>query len=399
MLKSLNHSYNTSALDFSGSKKGSIVRRFCQYSIAVSLCLAFFSISLSSSRAQDKSIEVLSQLPNANPAQRQALLQQLQSSKLSIREVIAAMRDVSPVSKNLYLGIAQSIANHRGESALKDLNEIVKDRQLDPAARYWAFTVVTNRDETKREAMLREMLNDPSLELRYEAIALGARDAKKLKEDGAKPESVKAAYQQLLGAARLPAQVQDVAKELKELGEEVDLLKHFGFIGNWQVIGPFDNRNKAGFNVDYEPEKIFAKSLTVDPKASFEGKSDKVTWQAVETKEGDGAVDLNPIFKNEKGAIVYAYAELNVAEPVACEVRLGCINANKVWVNDQQVMSNEVYHAGSQIDQYIAPVKLKAGVNKVLIKVCQNEQTEQWAQDWKFQLRFSDASGKAIAAK
>ncbi len=112
----------------------------------------------------------------------------------------------------------------------------------------------------------------------------------------------------------------------------------------------------------------------------------------------DGAVDLNPVYANEKGAIAYAYAEFNAGKAIECEVRLGCINANKVWVNGQPLMSNEVYHAGSQIDQYTAPVKLKQGKNTILVKVCQNEQTESWAQDWKFQLRFTDSSGKAIAA-
>jgi hypothetical protein len=39
---------------------------------------------------------------------------------------------------------------------------------------------------------------------------------------------------------------------------------------------------------------------------------------------------------------------------------------------------------------------LTAGMNVILLKVCQNEQTEDWAQDWKFQLRVSDSSGAAV---
>jgi hypothetical protein len=162
------------------------------------------------------------------------------------------------------------------------------------------------------------------------------------------------------------------------------------------LIASFDNRGKVGFNVEYAPEKAYLDSNSIDVKAEFEGKEKKATWQVYETKEPDGAVDLNPVYSNEKGAVAYAYAEFNVSQPLECEVRLGCINANKVWVNGALMMSNDVYHAGSQIDQYTAPVKLKAGKNTILVKVCQNEQTEQWAQDWKFQLRFADASGLAI---
>ncbi len=176
----------------------------------------------------------------------------------------------------------------------------------------------------------------------------------------------------------------------------MDLLQHFGFLADWQVIGPFDNRGQKGFDVVYGPEKDFVGSGKFNAQASYEGKSGDVRWQGTSTKEKDGAVDLNPIFNKEKGAIVYAYAEFNAASPIACEVRLGCINANKVWVNGELALSNEVYHTGAQIDQYAKAVKLKAGKNGVLVKVCQNEQTEQWAQDWKFQLRFSDPSGLAI---
>ena len=52
-----------------------------------------------------------------------------------------------------------------------------------------------------------------------------------------------------------------------------------------------------------------------------------------------------------------------------------------------------------QIDQYVERVALKAGKNRILLKLCQNEQKEQWAQRFAFQLRVSDFTGKAILAK
>jgi len=53
-------------------------------------------------------------------------------------------------------------------------------------------------------------------------------------------------------------------------------------------------------------------------------------------------------------------------------------------------------HAGYNVDQYKIPAKLKKGENTILLKVCQNEQTEAWAQDWMFAARVSDATGAAI---
>jgi hypothetical protein len=48
------------------------------------------------------------------------------------------------------------------------------------------------------------------------------------------------------------------------------------------------------------------------------------------------------------------------------------------------------------MDQYIVRGHLNEGENTILIKVCQNEQQESWAQIWKFQLRVCDKGGTAI---
>ena len=48
------------------------------------------------------------------------------------------------------------------------------------------------------------------------------------------------------------------------------------------------------------------------------------------------------------------------------------------------------------LDQYLVRGKLKPGKNTLLLKLLQNEQTEDWAQDWSFQFRVTDFSGRAI---
>jgi hypothetical protein len=42
------------------------------------------------------------------------------------------------------------------------------------------------------------------------------------------------------------------------------------------------------------------------------------------------------------------------------------------------------------------PAQLQAGRNTILVKVCQNEQTEEWTVEWDFQLRVTDALGTPI---
>lgn len=369
-------------------------RMSCFLSMSIGVLL------VTSAEAQQPKVKGLAELKTAPVGQRTNLLKQLQSDpSAKLIDLVEAMSGADPVQKNLLLGAAQTVLARNPQNGPAQLQAIVDNKQLDAAARYWAFTELTRGDAKKRDAMLQSMLDDPSLELRYEAVKLGQSEVKALKEAGAEAAKLIESYSKLLKSARLPEQVQQIADAMKEQGETVDLLNHFGFVKNWQVMASFDNRNKVGFNTEYAPEKAYLASQSIDPKAEYDGKeSKKATWRALETKEPDGAVDLNPVYSNEKGAVAYAYAEFNVGQALECEVRLGCINANKVWVNGKQMMSNDVYHAGSQIDQYTAPVKLKAGKNTILVKVCQNEQTEQWAQDWKFQLRFADASGLAVAS-
>ena len=42
---------------------------------------------------------------------------------------------------------------------------------------------------------------------------------------------------------------------------------------------------------------------------------------------------------------------------------------------------------------------LKKGENVIVLKVCQNNQKEEWAQDWQFQVRVCDDTGGTAAAR
>jgi hypothetical protein len=110
-------------------------------------------------------------------------------------------------------------------------------------------------------------------------------------------------------------------------------------------------------------------------------------------------VDLNAALGKNKGAAAYAYAEFVSDAERPVDVRIGSIVAIKVWVNGKLVDSRETYHSGTSIDQYIAHAVLQPGVNRILVKCCENEQTEQWAQDWQFQLRICDAVGTAVLSQ
>jgi hypothetical protein len=202
-----------------------------------------------------------------------------------------------------------------------------------------------------------------------------------------------AAYRRAFTSARDLDQIKEAAEKLKQLNAAPDLPKHFGFIMSWQLIGPFDNTKENGFDTSYPPE------TAVDLTASYEGKQGKVSWISYTTQDEHGLVDLNKAIAKHMGAIAYAYTEFNSDMQRDVELRLGCINGNKIWLNGEMLTANHVYHTGMQIDQYMARGTLKKGKNTILIKIAQNEQAEVWAQNWQFQFRVCDSVGTPIAQK
>jgi hypothetical protein len=49
-----------------------------------------------------------------------------------------------------------------------------------------------------------------------------------------------------------------------------------------------------------------------------------------------------------------------------------------------------------RLDQYRLKANLKKGRNVIMLKLCQNEQMQNWTKEWQFQLRVCDATGTAI---
>jgi len=189
-------------------------------------------------------------------------------------------------------------------------------------------------------------------------------------------------------------QIDEIAKTLRKgLGQAVDLQRQFGFLSHWQVIGPFDNTDRAGF------AKVFPPEEKIDLAASYPGKEDKmVAWSPYTTSDDYGMVNLNQPYTPLKQVVGYAFAEYEAPAARRAELRLGCKNAWKIWLNGTYLFGRDEYHRGIRIDQYVLPIDLKKGRNTILVKVCQNEQEQDWTVEWEFQLRICDDSGSALLA-
>ena len=359
------------------------------------LAAAVLTFHLASARAPAQSgilsetIETLRQVDAAgvgHPAAAAAVRNLDQLSGDDLLPILEAMTGANPLTRNWLRNLAEQAAASPNGFPEEDVLAFLQDRSHDPFARSLAYELLLDRDGQWRTELLPQMLEDPSRELRWAAVELLLEGA----TSAADKSDRLAILRRGLDASREVDQIAAIAKSLDKLGHPVDLNSHYGFLLEWQLIGPFDNTDQAGFDVRYPPE------VDTDTGKSHPGKEGPVSWQRVETSSDEGIVDLNKQIGKVKGAVAYALAEFQAAEGGPAEVRLGCINANKVWWNGELIMAHEKYHQAMMIDQYQAAVTMRPGTNTVLVKVCQNEQTEPWAQDWHFQLRIATADGKAI---
>ncbi|MDC0934724.1 hypothetical protein OAS39_00455 [Pirellulales bacterium] len=304
-------------------------------------------------------------------------------------QILASMEGATPTGENWLRGAADAVAERQIGTAdglsPQLLSDIILDAGQSPRGRAAAFEWLERVDVEAAESLLPRMVDDPSLELRRRAIERLIAEANASSDDA----QLKARYQQAFAAARDLEQIQEIAKELRDLGEHPDLVAQMGFLTTWRVIGPFANVDNEGFHAAYPPEK------ELDFSASYSGKSETVAWRVHKSDDEQGKVDLNAALGDDKEVVGYAAAEIISLSAQEVEIRLGCKNAPKAWLNGEPIGAFEIYHAGYSTDQYVMPVKLKRGRNIILVKVCQNAKSKSWEKEWEFQLRVTDALGGA----
>jgi len=186
-----------------------------------------------------------------------------QASVADLPQVLAAMDKASPLALNWLRLSAESIAQkHSGKLPADVLEKFVKDVSHGVKSRRLAFEFLSLADNTAEARLVPTFLNDPSLELRRDAVTQQLADAGKLVEKD-KPAAI-LAYRKAFAAARDLDQIKSATEDLKKLGEEVDLPSHFGFLMTWKLCGPFDNLDDKGWDVAYPPEKELNLAATYD---------------------------------------------------------------------------------------------------------------------------------------
>jgi hypothetical protein len=339
---------------------------------------------------------------SGHPQAIAAVKQLSQSGPESLLPILVAMDDANPLAANWLRGAFESIADRALRSGAKlpagDLEDFVLDRAHDPHARRLAYEWLAKVDPAAPDRIIPDMLDDPSAEMRRDAVDRSLSAAQKLLANDDKT-GAKAEFERALSGAVDGDQVATIAKALADLGEEVNLVAHFGLLTEWRLIGPFDNKAGVGFAAAYPPEE------KVDLTAEYDGQLGKVRWERFHAAplQGDeinmdtvGLFNIAQLTKPHKGAVTYGATEFHSDRGQEIEFRLSTQNAWKLWLNGEFLFGQEEYHRGNMFDQYSVRGRMKPGKNTILLKVCQNEQTQDWAQTWGFQFRVCDLSGRGL---
>jgi hypothetical protein len=308
--------------------------------------------------------------------------------------VLAAWDEADPAAANWLRAAVDAIAEREVRAGrplpARELEAFVRQRRHAGPARRLAYEWLTRVDPSAPGRLLPGMLQDPSTELRRDAVAVVLKEAQALANKGDRPAAT-AAFRKALAGARDRDQVEGIAQQLRALGVEVDLAAHFGFVRRWLLLGPFDHTGGIGWSTAYPPEKEIDLARTYRGKGGIE-----LRWTPHATSDPYGLVDLNKAIGKQHGVVAYAFAAVSSPAERPVQLRAASPNAIQIFLNGQRIFTRDEYHHGTRMDQHVGMGTLRAGRNDILLKVCQNEQTEDWAQAWSFQLRVCDAVGGAV---
>jgi tetratricopeptide (TPR) repeat protein/transglutaminase-like putative cysteine protease len=165
-------------------------------------------------------------------------------------------------------------------------------------------------------------------------------------------------------------------------------IRSLGFVGNWITVGPFDNDNRGGFAQAFEPEAEL--DQPVSTTRSYKGKERAVKWRVPPEPAAYGWVDFGAMMRPRDEICAYATtfvrAKAGTKTPRAITLWAGASGAFRVLWNGEKAIEDTGYR-DLDIDRFAAQVTLKPGNNRLLVKVCGDNDSPKIA------LRIGDEKG------
>lgn len=152
------------------------------------------------------------------------------------------------------------------------------------------------------------------------------------------------------------------------------------------VVGTWDNDQGKGFDVEHEPER------EIDLSARYDGALVEIGWRTDPPTSAYGAdYNLGQLMSPSSWSIAYAVSAFRSGGGDH-QLRITSSVPFKVWVNGALIYRERRIEA-TLFDQFILPVALLPGTNRILIKTAQND------GPWVLTARLTDPSGAPITVE
>ena len=143
-----------------------------------------------------------------------------------------------------------------------------------------------------------------------------------------------------------------------------------GFISLWKVLGPFDNDGGTGFGVDRPLLEIA--SGPIDTSLGYDGVDGPIHWRnAPQELSSFGYTHLDSMVA-KKSVCVIASTTVVSGRARASTLLIGTSGAFTAYWNGTKAIADDKYR-GNDPDRFWAPIKVKRGENRLVVKVCSDE--------------------------
>ncbi|MFC1661077.1 glycoside hydrolase family 172 protein [Gemmatimonadota bacterium] len=154
----------------------------------------------------------------------------------------------------------------------------------------------------------------------------------------------------------------------------------------WLVVGPFPNPQRIGTEYSSALDSVYGPEEEPDSGTVYSlADGTRLAWQPAEG-DSTGYVRLNPHFDPSDWVAAYAQVFLFSPDDRDALLLLGADDAHQLWVNEGLVSTRQGRNI-SVADDLEVPVRLRAGWNRVLLKVADLD------GGWAFHLRPADPDG------
>lgn len=139
-------------------------------------------------------------------------------------------------------------------------------------------------------------------------------------------------------------------------------------LSNWHVVGPFPSSEKTTGGTE---TKIVEREGELRPGDPIEYGGRQIAWQTWDKPviQFNNALRLRRT--TSESAVMYAWTEFQTPTLQTAILCMGYMGSVRVWLNGEEVYSNDDDASTSYLDQATATVNLREGPNTLLLKLAQ----------------------------